>query len=62
MSLERYLAKSRIIEIQSDDLNGALEELLKVATKRLSARLSTKRLLNDLLNRESIMTTYLGKR
>ncbi len=60
MPLERYLAKSRIIEIQSDDLNGALEELLKVATKRLSARLSPNRLLNDFLNRESIMTTYLG--
>ena len=33
MPLERYLAKSRIIEIQSDDLNGALEELLKEIEK-----------------------------
>lgn len=60
MPLDRFLAKSRIIEIQSDELKGALEELLQVATKRLPVKLSPRRLLADLLDRENVMTTYLG--
>jgi diadenylate cyclase len=60
MRLDRYIAKSRIIEIKSPDLQGALSELLTVATSRLQSDLNPKRISNQLINREKTMTTYLG--
>jgi len=60
MRLDRYLAKSRIIDIESADLEGALGELLKVATERVKGKVNQKQLLSALLERENTMTTYLG--
>lgn len=60
MRLDRYIAKSRIIEIQSDDLQGALMELLEVATARIQADFNPKKIATQLMTRERTMTTYLG--
>ena len=60
MRLDRYIAKSRIIDLQSRDLRGALEELLDVSVSRLSDNLPQARLVDELLQRENTMTTYLG--
>ncbi len=60
MRLDRYIAKSRIIEIESTDLQGALLELLHVSAYRSSDELNPKRLVSQLLNRERAMTTCLG--
>ncbi len=60
MRLDRYLAKSRIIDIKSKDLKGALQELLRVSVSRLSEKMDQAKLLRAILERESSMTTYLG--
>ncbi|MGA1204755.1 MAG: PTS sugar transporter subunit IIA [Opitutales bacterium] len=60
MRLDRYIAKSRIIEIESTDLHGALQELLEVSTRRIQDDLNVRKLTNQLMNREKTMTTYLG--
>jgi len=60
MRLDQYLAKSRIIEIKSEDLKGALQELLTAAMIRNREKLPKRRLLKILLEREMSMTSYLG--
>lgn len=60
MRLDRYIAQSRIIEIQSTDLKSALLELLAVATQRLKAPPDIDDVANKLISREKTMTTYLG--
>jgi diadenylate cyclase len=59
MRLEKIIARSRIIDLRSSDLKGALEELLDVSITR-SPELKREVLLRGLLQRESTMTTYLG--
>lgn len=60
MRLDRYITKSRIIEINSTDLNGALQELVEVSTKRIQEDLNPRKITNQLIKRERTMTTYLG--
>lgn len=60
MRLDRYIARTRIIELESPDLFGALEELVQVAVKRMPDELNPKKIARDLLERESTMATYLG--
>jgi DNA integrity scanning protein DisA with diadenylate cyclase activity/mannitol/fructose-specific phosphotransferase system IIA component (Ntr-type) len=60
MRLDRFIARSRIIEIQSPDLLGALEELAEVAVSRLPEKLNPKTIAKSLLERETTMATYLG--
>lgn len=59
MRLDRYFSRRRTLDLESDTLEGALKELLKVSTSRFKD-LEGKRLLPGLLQRESTMTTYLG--
>lgn len=59
MRLEKIIARSRIIDLHSVDLEGALEELLAVCVKQFPD-LKPESLLKGLLARESTMTTYLG--
>jgi diadenylate cyclase len=59
MRLERIIARSRIIDLHSMDLEGALQELLAVCVKQFPD-LKQETLLKGLLARESTMTTYLG--
>ncbi|EIQ01905.1 hypothetical protein OpiT1DRAFT_00481 [Opitutaceae bacterium TAV1] len=60
MRLEKYIARSRVVELESVDLKGALEELLTVATKSYPD-LRRETVLRSLLQREGTMTTYLGQ-
>jgi diadenylate cyclase len=59
MRLEKIIARSRIIDLRSPDMKGALEELLEVSVSRFP-ELKQDVLLRGLLQRESTMTTYLG--
>jgi len=60
MRLSRYISKSRIINIESEDFEGALRELLEVSVRNLKEDLDIEALLEELLEREKTMTTYLG--
>jgi len=60
MRLDKYIAKYRIIEIESTDLMGALTELLEVSMGRIQEPLNTRKIANQLMAREKTMTTYLG--
>ncbi len=59
MRLDRIIARSRIVDLHSLDLEGALHELLAVCVEKFSD-LKPEMLLKGLLARESTMTTYLG--
>lgn len=59
MRLDKIIARSRIIDLHSLDLEGALQELLAVCVKQFPD-LKQETLLKGLLARESTMTTYLG--
>lgn len=59
MRLEKIIARSRIVDLHSLDLEGALQELLAVCVKQFPD-LKPDALLKGLLARESTMTTYLG--
>ena len=59
MRLDRIIARGRIVDLRSLDLEGALKELLDVCVKNF-ADLKPESLLKGLLARESTMTTYLG--
>lgn len=59
MRLEKIIARSRIIDLRSLDLEGALQELLGVCVEKFPD-LKPDALLRGLLARESTMTTYLG--
>jgi len=60
MRIDRYIAQSRVIDLESTDFEGALSELIKVCDLSKEKKLTTTALLNDLLDRERQMTTYLG--
>jgi len=59
MRLDKIIARGRIIDLRSLDLEGALQELLGVCVERFPD-LKREALLKGLLARESTMTTYLG--
>src|SRR5436190_14457320 len=59
MRLEKIIARSRIVDLHSLDLEGALQELLAVCVAKFPD-LKPESLLKGLLARESTMTTYLG--
>lgn len=60
MRLDRFIARSRIVEIQSTDLKGALAELVELALHHVKERLDAKTITESLIARENTMTTYLG--
>ena len=60
MRLDRYIAKSRIIDIKSKQLPDAFGELLDACPSVLPEKQSSAKLLKSLLEREKTMTTYLG--
>src|ERR1039458_9023615 len=59
MRLDKVIARSRVIDLRSVDLEGSLDELVAVAVARFPD-LKREALLKGLLARESTMTTYLG--
>lgn len=60
MRIDRYIAQSRIIDLESTKFKDALSELLDVCDISKEKGLTKKKLLSDLLDREKQMTTYLG--
>ncbi|MGF1448790.1 MAG: PTS sugar transporter subunit IIA [Opitutales bacterium] len=60
MRLDRYIAKSRVIDLESNDLRGALQELLEVCKLDEVEGYNQKKALDELVAREQTMTTYLG--
>jgi len=59
MRLDKIISRSRIVDLKSLDLEGALQELLAVCVEKFPD-LKAESLLKGLLARESTMTTYLG--
>lgn len=59
MRLDKYISRSRVADLGSADLEGALVELLDLTVERFPD-LNKDALLKGLLRRESTMTTYLG--
>ena len=59
MRLDKIISRSRIIDLHSQDMAGALRELIAVSVARFPD-LKPEPLLKGLLARESTMTTYLG--
>src|SRR3954470_3732377 len=59
MRLDKYLSRSRVVDLGSADLEGALVELLNLTVDRFPD-LNKDTLLRGLLRRENTMTTYLG--
>lgn len=60
MRIDRYIAKSRVIDIESTDFESAVSELLDVCDVTKERGVTRKRLLAELIDREQQMTTYLG--
>ena len=60
MRLDKFISKDRILDIKSNVLEGALEELLDTWTPDENVKLSKKDILNAILDREKNITTYLG--
>lgn len=60
MRLDRFLAQSRIIELQSRKLPEALKELVDVCRNDEIDRFGADKILNELLDREKTMSSYLG--
>jgi len=60
MRLNRYTSKSRIIDLVSNDFKGALVELLDVC-RFPEGMFNRDELLQELLDRETTMTTFLGQ-
>lgn len=59
MRLDKFISRSRVVDLGSGDMEGALEEMLNLTVSRFPD-LDKDALLKGLLRRESTMTTYLG--
>lgn len=59
MRIDKYISRSRVLDLGSADMEGALVELLNLTVERFPD-LNKDALLKGLLRRESTMTTYLG--
>jgi mannitol/fructose-specific phosphotransferase system IIA component (Ntr-type) len=57
--LERYFSRDRVVELESTDLRGALQEMLGVLGTKFRD-LKQEDLLDRLLEREQTITTFLG--
>ena len=60
MRLDRYFSRKRVLELESESLEGCLKELVKVSVESFKDLSRKKNLLAGLLQRENTMTTYLG--
>ncbi len=60
MRIDRYIAKTRVIDIESTDFESAISELLDVCDVTKERGITKKKLLAELMMREEQMTTYLG--
>jgi DNA integrity scanning protein DisA with diadenylate cyclase activity/mannitol/fructose-specific phosphotransferase system IIA component (Ntr-type) len=61
MHIDRYISANRIIDISSQDLVSAYSELLDTFTTLLPTNAKRKTVLNELVDREKSLTSYLGE-
>ena len=61
MHIDRYISVNRIIDISSQDLVSAYSELLDTFTTLLPTNAKRKTVLNELVDREKSLTSYLGE-
>jgi diadenylate cyclase len=61
MQVDRYISSTRIIDLTSPDLQTAYSELLGSFKSLLPSAASRKKVLNELIEREHSMTSYLGE-
>ncbi|SVE42194.1 uncharacterized protein METZ01_LOCUS495048, partial [marine metagenome] len=61
MRIDRYIASSRIIDLKSKDLPSAYAELLATFATILGRRTPRKAVLEELLTRETSLSSYLGE-
>ena len=61
MHIDRYISVNRIIDISSQDLVSAYSELLDTFTTLLPTIAKRKTVLNELVDREKSLTSYLGE-
>ena len=59
MRLKRFLSRNRIIDIKSNSLEGAVQELLATISKTILPEASRKEALINIIEREKNMSTYL---
>ena len=59
MRLDKFVTRSRTVDLESTDLKGALGELLDASAARFKD-LRKDKLLKEFMEREKSMTTYLG--
>jgi len=60
MRLDRFLAKSRILDLKSTDFSAALAEMLASVSERILSQAGRAQALKELLSREKNISTYLG--
>jgi diadenylate cyclase len=61
MRIDRYIASARIIDLKSKDLPTAYAELLATFAPVLGRKMPRKAILQELLEREASLTSYLGE-
>ncbi len=61
MKVDRYLSGNRIIDLSSQDLKAAYSELLNSFRSLLPAPHLRRKVLNELMEREQAITSYLGE-
>lgn len=61
MRIDLYIASNRIIDLSSKDLKSAYSELLNTFGAALPTAPKRKKVLNELVEREHSMTSYIGE-
>ena len=61
MRVDRYITSSRVIDLSSNDLKSAYAELLGTYKQLIPSPAGRKKVLNELLDREQAITSYLGE-
>lgn len=60
MRLDRFLAKTRIVDLKSKDYRGAIKELLELCPQSSFEKPDNAKHLREIVSREKTMTTCLG--
>jgi diadenylate cyclase len=61
MRIDRYISSNRIIDLTSKDLNSAYAELVQTFDTLLPTAPKRKKVLNELVERETALTSYIGE-
>ena len=61
MRIDRYISSNRIIDLTSKDLKSAYAELVDTFDTLLPTAPKRKKVLNELVERERSLTSYIGE-